>query len=82
MLTVDESNSCFLSHSDDIMQLGLASFVADFLLQKFCTKCRSNVHHFLGRDLVALGGRRSGRCGRCSLWLRENEDQTRGFSNF
>jgi len=82
MLTVHESNSCFLSHSDDIMQLGLASFVADFLLQKFCAKCRSNVHRFLGRDLVALGGRGSERCGRCSLWLRENEDQTRGLSNF
>ncbi len=79
---MDESNSCFLSHSDYIMQLGLASFVADFLLQKFCTKCRSNVHRFLGRDRVALGGRGSGRFGRCSLWLRENEDQTRGLSNF
>ncbi len=82
MLTVDERNACFLSHSSDIMQLGLSSFVADFLLQKFCTKCRSNVHRFLGRDRVALGGRGSGRCGRCSLWLRENEDQTRGLSNF
>jgi hypothetical protein len=81
---VDESNACFVSHSYDIMQLGLASFVPDFLLQKFCTKCRSYVHRFLGRDRVALGGggRGSGRCGRCSLWLLENEDQTRGLSNF
>jgi hypothetical protein len=75
---VEESNAGFVSHSYDIIQLGLASFVADFLLPKFGTKCRPNVRRFLGRDRVALGG---GGSGRCSLWLRENEDQTRGLSN-
>jgi hypothetical protein len=78
---VEESNAGFVSHSYDIMQLGLASFVADFLVPKFGTKCRSNVRRFLGRDRLALGGGGGGGSGRCCLWLRENEDQTRGLSN-
>jgi len=78
---VEESNAGFVSHSYDIMQLRLASFVANFLLPKFGTKCRSNVRRFLGRDRVSLGVGGGRGSGRCSLWLRENEDQTRGLSN-